>query len=148
MTTNSGLSPQQRLALSRHALVRHMKPRDDREVHRTEEVESHDAQSSSVGGKWLVFKRAMRAWWYHHPANVALDVAKPLVGKYAHQHPMKILAISAGVGAAVVFLRPWRLFSLGGLVLAAMKSSDIAGVVASMFSPSLQDEPNTSQATQ
>lgn len=32
----------------------------------------------------------------------------------AQAHPLKVAGIAAGVGAATVVLRPWRLMSLGG----------------------------------
>ncbi|MDB5965648.1 MAG: hypothetical protein JWQ72_2148, partial [Polaromonas sp.] len=39
-------------------------------------------------------------------------------------------------------LKPWRLISLGGLLLAAMKSSDITGVVLSVLTPEQETDPS------
>ena len=92
--------------------------------------------------RWHVFKRAVVGWWYHHPAHVALDVARPLVGKYAQAHPVKLLGVAAAIGAAAVFLKPWRLISLGGVLLAALKSSDLKGMVFSVLTPGPHDTNN------
>ena len=103
----------------------------------SEHISTEDGEPSHhYESKWSAFKRAARIWWYHHPANVALDIAKPVLGKYAKEYPFRVLGIAAGVGAAAVLLKPWRLVSLGGLVLAAMKSSDIKGVILSVLTPS------------
>jgi hypothetical protein len=98
----------------------------------TDTGERTDAGAGS-GGKWSVFKHAVRAWWQHHPVHVALDVATPVIGRYAAEKPFKLLAIAAGVGAATVVLRPWRLVSLGGLLLATLRSSELSNVVLSVL---------------
>jgi hypothetical protein len=53
--------------------------------------------------------------------NQILDILKPVVASYAKSDPIKTLGIAAGVGAAVVVFKPWRLISIGGL-LAVLKS--------------------------
>ena len=50
-----------------------------------------------------------------------LQLVQPIVTSYATVHPFKTLAISAGLGAAVVILKPWRLITLSGL-LAVIKA--------------------------
>jgi hypothetical protein len=139
------LSPQERLAISRRALVRHMHRNDP--PHQAGQTE-HDRQVDDAGqafgaqsrevpsGTWGLVKHAVLSWWYSHPANVAVDVAKPFISKYARANPMKLLAISAGIGAAAIFLKPWRLISVGGILLAVMKSADISGAVMSMMTRS------------
>ena len=143
------LSPQQRLAISRKAIVRHMQRNDGPK--QREGLEDDDyalSDQDSAGGKWGAFKRAARTWWHHHPANVALDLATPVVGDYARKHPFKVLGIAAGVGAVAIVLKPWRLVSLGGILLATMKSSDITGMVLSMLTPSPHDTENQPENNQ
>lgn len=50
-----------------------------------------------------------------------LQLAQPLIASYATAHPLKMLALAAGAGAAVVVLKPWRLITLSGL-LAVIKA--------------------------
>ncbi len=83
-----------------------------------------------------MLKTALRAWWRHHPVSLALQVAQPLLGQYARDQPFKLLAVSAGVGAAAVVLRPWRVVSLGGMLMAALKPSELSGAMLSLLSSS------------
>lgn len=53
--------------------------------------------------------------------NQILDILKPVVASYAKSHPVKTLGIAAGLGAAIIVFKPWRLISIGGL-LAVLKS--------------------------
>jgi hypothetical protein len=134
-------SPQDRLANSRRAIVRHMsrdsRSRDDADSPNPDETEQRTA-SSAPSGTWGVVKRAIQAWWQHHPVSVAFDLARPAIGHYAEDKPFKLLGIAAGVGAAAVLLRPWRLMSLGGVLLAALKSSELSGALHSVLSSSRQ----------
>jgi hypothetical protein len=128
-------SPQERLASSRKAILRHM-TRDHH--HGLDEQTGQDngermESGEGSGGKWGAFKHAARTWWQHHPVHVALDVAKPVIGRYAAEKPFTLLAIAVGVGAAAVVLRPWKLVSLGGLLLATLKSSGLSNVVLSVL---------------
>lgn len=137
------LTPQERLAVSRQAIVRHMS-RDEQPGHDSASQASGASTEAGrkVNSSWRVIQRAVRAWWQHHPANVALDVARPVVAEYAREHPVKLLGIAAGIGAAAVLLKPWRLVSLGGVLLATMKSPDLSGIVLSMLSAHSQDSDN------
>ena len=134
------LSPQERLAISRRAIVRHMHKNDEHVEQVSQENDAGKAfgeQSSALpSGNWNLFKQAVRSWWYHHPAKIVVEIANPLIGQYAKANPVKLLGVSAGIGAAVVFLKPWRLISVGGILLAAMKSADISGALMSMVSGS------------
>ena len=47
--------------------------------------------------------------------NQILDILKPVVASYAKSDPVKTLGIAAGLGVAIVVLKPWRLLTLGGL---------------------------------
>ena len=53
--------------------------------------------------------------------NQLLHILQPVVASYAKTNPLKTLGIAAGVGAAVVILKPWRLMTLGSL-LAVLKA--------------------------
>ena len=48
--------------------------------------------------------------------NQILDILKPVVASYAKSDPVKTLGIAAGLGVAIVVLKPWRLLTLGGLI--------------------------------
>jgi hypothetical protein len=135
-------SPQERLANSRRAIVRHMsrdsKSWDDSDNPGPDETEQLQSASSRSSGTWGVVKHAIQAWWHHHPVSVAFDLARPAIGHYAEDKPFKLLGIAAGIGAAAVLFRPWRLVSLGGVLLAALKSSELSGALHSVLSSSRQ----------
>ena len=138
MTDKNELSSaKQRLANSRQAIVRYMGHEEA-----ADEPEAHDgsagvspgtAQIDTSAGTWALTKQVASAWWRGHPAHLALDVATPMVQSYAEKQPLKLLGISAGIGAVIVVLRPWRLISLTGLVIAALKSSELSSVAKSFL---------------
>jgi hypothetical protein len=136
MSLLTELSPQERLAISRKALVRHMsrnrhieKNENDIELDRATGAPP-SAAPAPVGQTWRLLQYAVRNWWYRHPASAVADLAQPLLHDYAQAHPFKLLLISAGVGAAAVVLRPWRMVS-AGVLLAAVKSSGLPGALLS-----------------
>ncbi len=138
-------TPQERLAISRKAIVRNM----TRDSQASEDQHSHEFNEDEPSrpasdGPWGLVKHAIQAWWRNHPVNVALDLARPVIGKYAEEQPLKLLGIAAGLGAAAVVLRPWRLVSLGAVLVAALKSSELSGVLLSMLSSPLQDSKKPS----
>ena len=51
--------------------------------------------------------------------NRIFQIFQPVVTGYAKTNPMKTLGIAAGIGAAVVVLKPWRLITLGSLLALA-----------------------------
>ncbi len=136
------LTPQQRLAASRKAIVRYMLQEEGSE----EDTARHSGsdglegygESPSGAGSWSAIKHAARVWWQHHPAQLAVNLARPALGRYAEEKPLQLLGIAAGVGAAAVVLRPWRLVSLTGLVFAALKTSDLPVLLMSILSPNPQ----------
>ena len=140
-------TPKERLSASRKAIVRNM----TRDSQASEEQYSHEFDENeparpASGGSWGLVKHAIRAWWRNHPVNLALDLARPVIGKYAEEKPLKLLGIAAGIGAAAVVLRPWRLVSLSALLVAALKSSELSSVLLSMLSTPLQDSKKPSTA--
>jgi len=74
-----------------------------------------------------------RHWWQRHPLHAAGQLARPVLEKYAQQEPLKLVAVAAAVGAAVVLTRPWRLLSASALVASALKTSELAGVVNALM---------------
>jgi len=149
MPTVTAPTPQERLAASRRAIIRHM-TRDGQSSQSSDgrnerPFDETDETRASAGGMWAVAKGAMRTWWRHHPGSAAFDLARPMIGKFAQEQPFKLLGIAAGIGAAAVVLRPWRLVSLGGILLATLKSSQLSSVLLSMLNGSGQDaEPRES----
>ena len=142
------LTPQERLAISRKALVRNMTSNDRERREAKMAAKAHEVADTGkrTGGNWALLKRGLSSWWYHHPANLAFDVAKPLIGRYAQEHPAKLIGIAAVVGAAAVFFKPWRLISLGSIAVAAVKSSDLTNIVMSMLFQSSQDSQSSQQS--
>jgi hypothetical protein len=130
-------TPQERLASSRKAIVRHMsREKLDHEENpgNAEARPENDPARFLERGTWSILKHALGSWWRHHPVSVAVDIARPVVGRYAEEKPLQLLGIAAAAGAAAVVLRPWRLVSLGGLLVAALKSSELSGTLLSMLS--------------
>ncbi|AYQ28453.1 MULTISPECIES: hypothetical protein [unclassified Polaromonas] len=145
MTSLTAPTPQERLASSRKAIVRHMS-RDAHDEHDEEAGAGQDGENGSghfEGGTWGILKHALGAWWHHHPVSVAFGLAKPTLQHYAEEKPLQLLGIAAAAGAATVLIRPWRLVSVGSLLLAAFKSSEISGALLSMLSSA---SPHSEQA--
>lgn len=151
--SDAGASPlkaRQRLAASRSELVRYMSgnsrsmpgaPRASEEQH---DASDQGAQRSTASlGIWRLLKLGIGSWWRHHPANMAVAVATPLLRRYAERNPFQLLALSAASGAAVVLFKPWRLISLGGLALTALKSAEFSGLVASLLSSKDAETPSS-----
>jgi hypothetical protein len=140
-------TPQERLTTTRNAIIRHMARGDDAsQTYAEDESKIHGYTDSVSGGvrpghghsdsNWSVIKKTVAVWWHHHPAHVAFDVATPVVESYTRNHPLKVLGIAAGLGAAAVWIKPWRLVSMGGLAALALRSTNITGAVFSMLTPS------------
>lgn len=142
-------TPQERLAISRKAIVRHM-TRDDRTMARPDDESYQIGDESGLGTSESNFwhsalARAVRTWWRRHPVSMAVDVATPVVGRYAKNHPFKLLGVAVASGAAMVIIRPWRLLSVGGLLLAAIKSAAVPSVLMSLFSSPESQSPNPTE---
>lgn len=118
MDTNPHLTAQQRLANSRQAIVRQMGlevPEDDGIAPGAGATGADGHNIDTSAGTWTLAKQVASAWWHGHPARLAVDFAGPVFQTYAEQRPLRLLGISAGIGAAAVVLRPWRLISVTGL---------------------------------
>ena len=138
MTSLTAPTPQERLASSRKAIVRHMsRDAHPHDGHDEGSGDRHDTEGDAgnfEGGTWGILKHALGAWWHHHPVSVAFGLAKPALKRYAEENPLQLLGIAAAAGAAAVVLRPWRLVSIGSVLLATLKSSELSGALVSMLS--------------
>lgn len=135
MSSLTELTPQERLAISRRAIIRQMNryhpaAEDD---HYFDPDEAPLPNSASPGAG-IVVKRAIRSWWRHQPASIVADLAQPLLADYAKVHPFKLLSMSAGVGAAIILIRPWRMISVGFL-LNTLKSSGLSNLLLAGLAP-------------
>ena len=147
MSNSLELTPKERLTASRRALVRYMnheEPDDGTgsDGSGTDGLEGF-GEAPDGGGTWATIKRTAQVWWQHHPAQLALNLAKPALGRYAEEKPLQLLGIAAGIGAAAVLIRPWRLISVTGLLFAAIKASDAPVLLMSILSSRL--EPTTTK---
>ena len=97
--------------------------------HDTAGTDSARSRSST----WQLITQAVMAWWQHHPAQIAVDVGRPFLMNYAQKKPLQLLGIAAGLGAAAVLVKPWRLVSITGLAVAAFKSSRISSTLLSLL---------------
>ena len=154
----SPLTPQQRLSLSRRALVRQLngvsEPHEEQHYRPTQvaedELEYAHAEAAAAlpplgerngrpqgglsGNLWFSMGRnVVQRWWQRHPAHAAGQLARPLLESYARKQPAKLMAIAAGTGALVVLVRPWRLLSVTAVLAAVLKTSDVADVVNTLM---------------
>jgi len=153
---NSSLTPQQRLAVSRRALFNQIESKVEREA-RPSRFSSTRVETPVDGTAPLVSPRKKRGlfdslpwlsvaqsfgarWWRRHPANAALQLAQPLLQRYARKQPGKLIAIAAGTGAVIMLVKPWRLLSVTALVAAVLKTSDVADMVTTLMHSQLADQ--------
>lgn len=148
MTEVTPLTPQEKLAISRRALMRVMAPETRVQI----ELEPGGPESGSLhtstageGSAFSAMSYAIKTWWRHHPAHAVLDVGRPVFDRYAARRPFHVLGIALALGASAVFLRPWRLISLGGLLLAAFKSASTPGVLLSMLTSRPDHSPKKTE---
>ncbi len=62
-----------------------------------------------------------------------VQLAQPLLQRYARKQPGKLIAIAAGTGAVIMLVKPWRLLSVTALVAAVLKTSDVADMVTTLM---------------
>jgi hypothetical protein len=146
MAYSPELTPQERLAISRKAIVKHMN-RHHREIENQngDDVVDSDAPRSASHGTLNIIKNAVRVWWHRNPASAAAELAHPLLSNYASAHPFKLLGISAVVGATAVVIRPWRMVSVGTLLVSAVKSSGLTSALLSMLT-SITHHPDSTKS--
>lgn len=151
------LTPQQRLALSRRALVRQLNGEGEadrsyqqpRHAPEDDDLEyaHHDAAGAApdepaptgAGGRrdrsvWgAVARGVVQRWWRRHPAHAAGQLARPVLEHYARTEPVKLMAVAAATGAVLVLVKPWRLLSMTAVLAAVLKTSDVADVVNTLM---------------
>lgn len=135
MPSTTEFSPQDRLAITRNAIVRHM--------NRGHELDSNGEYSNSTIGDhrshsgfmnaWNNVMHALLIWWQRHPASAVVELTSPLMRDYAGSHPFKLLGVSALIGSAVVMVKPWRMMSVGNWMIAAVKSSGLTSAIMSLL---------------
>lgn len=117
-----------RLVRTRLAIIDHLQhARHGSPPHDTD----GDAQGQAVHGRWEEVKSAVRDWWRNHPVHMGLELAQPMIAAYAGHRPLRLLALSAAAGALIVLARPWRLMSVTGLLMAAIRSPQLSSAVLS-----------------
>ncbi|MDB5946887.1 MAG: hypothetical protein JWQ33_1913 [Ramlibacter sp.] len=156
------MTPAERLARSRLAIVEHLQRREHRHDHRSAEADAASEEADAAGGQgdarqsrqsrrgggWFAgVSGAARSWWRHHPAQLAFELVTPGLQSYARRKPFQVLGISAAVGAALVITRPWRLISLTTVLIAVVKSSQLTGAVMSALTDVHDWQPAPPQGT-
>ena len=131
-------TPQDRLVASRRAIVRYMTADEDVSVGKRQQICEHDEDPSEADRPaqsiLKTIQRALRVWWHRHPAQLVLELGKPVLSKYAEEKPFQLLGCAAAVGAAVALTRPWRLVSPASFAVAAFKSAQASGLLLSLLS--------------
>lgn len=123
------MTPAQRLALSRQAIVDHIEGRGPK---REERVKS-DAPGQAARGEPPWWSDALRGWWQHHPAHIALEFARPMLSSYAKVSPWKMVGAALAAGVVAVVLRPWRLLTLSGLLFGVLRGSQLPRMLFSLL---------------
>jgi hypothetical protein len=135
-----------RLARSRLAIIEQVQRKDrraggnrerEREHARAQQRERgepegpHDEDDEGVAGWFGGLKHALGTWWRHHPAHMGVELVTPLLATYARRKPFQFLGIAVAAGAVIAVARPWRLITVGGLLAAVLKSSQVSGLLMS-----------------
>lgn len=131
-----------KLARNRQAILAHIARRQRRHDPREETLHgfadtdgSPDPAPHAPGEGWLGrLGHAVRTWWRYHPAHMAVELATPMLRGYAKHKPVQLLGISLAAGAALTFVRPWRLISATTLLVAVLKSSQLSHLFTAAMS--------------
>lgn len=140
-----------KLAQTRLAIIAHLQGRERRHEHRGAEryadpqeagqpderaplAASRSTRSRGPAGWFHHARHVARSWWRHHPASMGLELVTPALSSYASRKPVQYLAIAAAVGAVFMVVRPWRVISVTGVVVALLKSSQLSALVMSAMS--------------
>lgn len=108
----------------------------DAQTHAFADMDWEDDEEPYAGnGGWFGHLRHVaRTWWRHHPGSMVVELASPLLRNYAQRKPVQLVGISFAAGAVVMFLRPWKLISITGIVVALLKSSQLSHVFTAAMS--------------
>lgn len=128
-TTHTPLAGAQRLARSRLAILAYL------QQGHAPDTPSHGPQdpaaSQAAASPWRSARETVRRHWQDHPARLATELVTPLLSHWGRRHPLAFLGIAAAIGAALVMARPWKLISVTGVLVAALKSSNLAALALS-----------------
>ncbi|HYE69946.1 MAG TPA: hypothetical protein VD932_00295 [Aquabacterium sp.] len=149
-----------KLAQTRLAIIEHLQRKERRKEATREEMREvkHEAKAQAraavtgggedpppQGEGWFAHAgHLLRSWWRYHPARMATDLATPVLSAYARRKPVQFLGIAAAAGALFFLARPWKLISVTGVVVALLKSPQVASLIMSAMSSSQNprdDEP-------
>ncbi len=119
---NTALTAAQRLARSRLNLLDYL-------AQSARDPSSSQTQASP----WPSARDAARHHWKDHPLRLAAGLVGPLLSDWGRRHPLIFLGIAAGIGATLVIARPWKLMSVTGVLVAALKSSNLASLAMSVL---------------
>ena len=133
-----------KLARSRQAILEHVARRhrkhDPREVPEqdfagADAYAAYEEDPPDPGSGWFGhFRHVVRTWWRYHPAHMVVDLATPMMRGYARRKPVQLLAISLAAGAVLTFARPWKLISVGTIIVALLKSGQMSHLFTAAMS--------------
>lgn len=134
-TEPHALSAQQRLSISRRALVNQLQGARPTTARATNPYTGQPRRTNDLDPFPLVSlaRKVGERWWRRHPANAIGHLAQPLLERYAQEQPFKLVAVAAAVGGLAVLVKPWRLLSVTTVLAAALKTSDVADVVTALL---------------
>lgn len=93
-------------------------------------------------GRFAGLGEAGRAYWHQHPARLVVELATPPLSTYGRRHPVSFLLLSAAAGALIYAARPWRLISVTGLALAALRSPQVSSaLISALYGSGPEDAP-------
>ena len=119
----------QRLARSRLAILTYLQQGQAKD---SPTPGAQDAAPSQAAlPPWGRAREAMRHHWQDHPARLAAGLVAPLLSHWGGRHPLAFLGIAAASGAVLVMARPWKLISVTGVLVAALKSSNLVSLAMS-----------------
>lgn len=125
-----GAGASERLDRSRLAILEYLQRRahgdaaTDPSRETPQPLGAHDGASP-----WRGVREAGRRYWAGHPARLLARLASPLLAHWGRRHPAAFLGAAATLGVLLVLARPWRLISLTGLLVAALKSPHLASLL-------------------
>lgn len=143
-----------RLERSRLAILEHVHRRELRRQGRPAGEGATAAEGSAAapdtpgegqggGPAWFAAVQEMLdGWWRYHPAHLALDLARPALTAYARRRPLVYVGAAAVAGAALFYLRPWKLISVTGVLLAIVKSPQVASLAMRALSAGRTPPPD------
>ncbi|AEG94198.1 hypothetical protein [Ramlibacter tataouinensis] len=126
-----------KLAQTRLAIVEHLQRKQENRRESQEQLQTKARKAVSPRrspGRFSGFGDVGRNWWQHHPAHTVLELATPVLSRYAARKPAQFLGIAAVAGAAFVFARPWKLISLTGVLVALLRSSVVTNAISHAMS--------------